>query len=157
MIISNTDIGALCTILKRSGQKIVLTNGCFDIIHPGHIKYLTKAASYGDCLVVGLNTDASVKKWKDEKRPIIAQAERAAVLDALKPVDYVTFFAEMNASDLVGKVRPDIYVKGGDYTLDTLPERHALQECNAIVKFIPTVAGCSTTNIIEKIKEVYKK
>ena len=83
MIIKNTDIEQFCTILHNSGKKIVLTNGCFDILHAGHVTYLQQAATYGDCLIVGLNTDASVKRWKDKNRPIITENERAIVIDAL--------------------------------------------------------------------------
>lgn len=155
MIIKNTDIAVLCSVLKNAGQKIVLTNGCFDIIHAGHIKYLEKAAAYGDCLIVGLNTDASVKRWKDTKRPIIPEDERAAVLDALKPVDYVVLFDETNAEKLLEKVMPDVYVKGGDYTLETLPEAKTLKRCGGHAEFINLVDGCSTTKIIKKIKEIY--
>ena len=155
MIIKNADIALLCSVLKNAGQKIVLTNGCFDIIHAGHIKYLEKAAAYGDCLIVGLNTDASVKRWKDTKRPIIPEGERAAVLDALKPVDYVVLFDETNAEKLLEKVMPDVYVKGGDYTLETLPEAKTLKRCGGHAEFINLVDGCSTTKIIKKIKEIY--
>lgn len=155
MIIKNADIAILCSVLKNAGQKIVLTNGCFDIIHAGHIKYLEKAAAYGDCLIVGLNTDASVKRWKDTKRPIIPEEERAAVLDALKPVDYVVLFDETNAEKLLEKVMPDVYVKGGDYTLETLPEAKTLKRCGGHAEFINLVDGCSTTKIIKKIKEIY--
>lgn len=111
MIIKNDDISTLCDILRHSGKKIVLTNGCFDILHAGHVAYLKKAASFGDCLIVGLNTDASVKRWKDEKRPIVNENDRAAVIDALEFVDYVVLFDETNADNLVGKVKPDVYVK----------------------------------------------
>lgn len=155
MIIKNADIALFCSVLKNAGQKIVLTNGCFDIIHAGHIKYLEKAAAYGDCLIVGLNTDASIKRWKDKNRPIIPEEERAAVLDALKPVDYVVLFDETNAEKLLEKVMPDVYVKGGDYTLETLPEAKTLKRCGGHAEFINLVDGCSTTKIIKKIKEIY--
>lgn len=157
MIIKNEDIELFCAVLKRAGQKIVLTNGCFDILHAGHVAYLKKAASFGDCLIVGLNTDNSVKRWKDEKRPIISQNERAAVVNELKCVDYVVLFNETNAINLVEKVQPDVYVKGGDYTMSTLPEAKALKACGGRAEFIELVAGCSTTGIIEKIREIYEK
>lgn len=154
MIIKNTDIEQFCTILHNSGKKIVLTNGCFDILHAGHVTYLQEAAAYGDCLIVGLNTDTSVKRWKDKNRPIVTENERAIVIDALSCVDYVVLFDETTAEKLVQKVRPAVYVKGGDYTLETLPEAAALLSCNGEAKFIDVVAGCSTTNIINKIKNI---
>ena len=156
MIIKNDDISTLCDILRHSGKKIVLTNGCFDILHAGHVAYLKKAASFGDCLIVGLNTDASVKRWKDEKRPIVNENDRAALIDALEFVDYVVLFDETNADNLVGKVKPDVYVKGGNYTIETLPEADTLKQYGGRAEFINMVEGCSTTNIINKIKEIYK-
>ncbi|WP_196594384.1 D-glycero-beta-D-manno-heptose 1-phosphate adenylyltransferase [Pectinatus sottacetonis] len=155
MIIKNTDIAAFCDILRHSGQKIVLTNGCFDIIHAGHITYLKKAASFGDCLIVGLNTDASVKRWKSKNRPIVGEENRALVIDSLKFVDYVVLFNETTAEDLVEKIKPAVYVKGGDYTLSTLPEAHILQSYGGRAEFINMVEGCSTTSIINKIKNIY--
>ncbi|MDQ0203460.1 D-glycero-beta-D-manno-heptose 1-phosphate adenylyltransferase [Pectinatus haikarae] len=154
MIIKNDDIAMLCSVLKKSGQKIVLTNGCFDIIHAGHITYLEKAASYGDCLIVGLNTDASVKRWKNDKRPIVPENERAIVINALKSVTYVVLFDETNAEKLIEKVRPDIYVKGSDYSLSTLPEAKTLQKYGGHAEFIKLLPGCSTTNIIKKVQEI---
>ncbi|WP_182186264.1 D-glycero-beta-D-manno-heptose 1-phosphate adenylyltransferase [Pectinatus frisingensis] len=155
MIIQNTDIAALCDILRHSGKKIVLTNGCFDLLHAGHVTYLKKAASFGDCLIVGLNSDASVKRWKDEKRPIVDENNRAIVLDALDCVDYVVLFDETSAEALVEKIKPAVYVKGGDYTIDTLPEASALRRCGGHAQFVDMIAGCSTTGIINKIKEIY--
>ncbi len=153
MIISRKNIKAFCDILHASGKKIAFTNGCFDIIHRGHVKYLADARSFGDCLIVGLNSDASVKRLKGETRPINAQDDRAAVLDALSAVDYVTIFDEDTAETLISLVRPDVYAKGGDYTLDTLPEAKIVQSYGGRVEFIKFIDGKSTTNIIKKIKE----
>lgn len=152
MLIKADDIEALCAILHRAGQRIVFTNGCFDILHAGHVEYLNKARSFGDCLVLGLNTDASVRGNKGPSRPINNELNRAKVADALQAVDYVVLFGEKTAEDLIAKVKPDVYVKGGDYTLATLPEAKIVQSYGGRVEFIQMVAGCSTTNVIKKIQ-----
>ena len=142
-------------ILNLRGQlkdkKIVFTNGCFDIIHVGHVRYLTTAKNFGDVLIVGLNTDESVRKLKGATRPINNQDDRAEVLLGLKAVDHVIFFGEDTAENLIAELQPDIYVKGGDYTLDTLPEAKIVQAYGGRVEIVTLVAGKSTTNIIEKI------
>lgn len=152
MLIKADDIEALCAILHRAGQRIVFTNGCFDILHAGHVEYLNKARSFGDCLVLGLNTDVSVRGNKGPSRPINNELNRAKVADALQAVDYVVLFGEKTAEDLIAKVKPDVYVKGGDYTLATLPEAKIVQSYGGRVEFIQMVAGCSTTNVIKKIQ-----
>lgn len=152
MLIQADDIEALCAILHRAGQRIVFTNGCFDILHAGHVEYLNKARSFGDCLVLGLNTDASVRGNKGPSRPINNELNRAKVAGALQAVDYVVLFGEKTAEDLIAKVKPDVYVKGGDYTLATLPEAKIVQSYGGRVEFIQMVAGCSTTNVIKKIQ-----
>lgn len=156
MIVNIKDIEQLCAILHRSGKKIALTNGTFDILHAGHVRYLNEARKLADCLVLGLNSDASVKQYKSDKRPIVPQAERAEVIDSLKAVDYVVIFEETTADNLISKVKPDIYVKGGDYTEETLPETASVKQFGGKIAFIKVVEGCSTTNIIEKILDVYK-
>ena len=153
MLIDPNDIEKLCEILHRAGEKIVFTNGCFDILHAGHVRYLEKARSFGDCLVLGLNTDASVRGNKGPSRPINSELDRAEVVGALKSVDYVVLFGEKTAETIIAKVRPDVYVKGGDYTLETLPEAKIVQSYGGRVEFIQMVAGRSTTNVIEKIQE----
>ena len=150
MLIDPNDIEKLCEILHRAGEKIVFTNGCFDILHAGHVRYLEKARSFGDCLVLGLNTDASVRGNKGPSRPI----NSAEVVGALKSVDYVVLFGEKTAETIIAKVRPDVYVKGGDYTLETLPEAKIVQSYGGRVEFVQMVAGRSTTNVIEKIKNM---
>lgn len=152
MLIQADDIEALCAILHRAGQRIVFTNGCFDILHAGHVEYLNKAHSFGDCLVLGLNTDASVRGNKGPSRPINNELNRAKVAGALQAVDYVVLFGEKTAENLIAKVKPDVYVKGGDYTLATLPEAKIVQSYGGRVEFIQMVAGCSTTNVIKKIQ-----
>ena len=151
MLVNRVDITNLCEDLHHSGKKLVFTNGCFDILHVGHVRYLQAAKDFGDVLIVGLNTDASVKRLKGNDRPINNEADRAEVLLALKSVDYVVLFGEQTAEALIAEVKPDIYVKGGDYTLETLPEAKIVQSYGGHVEFIPMVAGRSTTNVINKI------
>ena len=152
MIIDRKDAAQFCENLRRQGKKIVFTNGCFDIIHAGHVRYLTTAKNFGDILIVGLNTDDSVRRLKGNSRPINNQDDRAEVLLGLKAVDYVIFFGETTAENLIAEVKPDIYVKGGDYTLETLPEAKIVQSYGGRVELVNLVAGRSTTNIIEKIR-----
>lgn len=151
MLINKNDAAQFCENLRRN-KKVVFTNGCFDIIHAGHVRYLTAAKNFGDVLIVGLNSDNSVRKLKGASRPINNQADRAEVLLALKPVDYVIIFDELTAENLIAKVKPDIYVKGGDYTLETLPEAKIVQSYGGRVEFVNLVAGKSTSNIIKKIE-----
>ena len=152
MIIPREYIKEACETVRADGGTIVFTNGCFDILHAGHVRYLTAAESMGDFLVIGLNSDASVRRLKGEGRPIVSEEDRAEVLDALRAVDIVTIFDEPTAEELVRLVRPDVYVKGGDYSLDTLPEAKIVQEAGGRVEFIPFVEGHSTTKVIERIK-----
>ncbi len=151
MIIDRKNSAQFCDELRRKNKKIVFTNGCFDIIHAGHVRYLTAAKNFGDILIVGLNTDESVRRLKGNSRPINNQNDRAEVLSGLKAVDYVIFFGEATAEQLISEIKPDIYVKGGDYTLKTLPEAKIVQNYGGRVEFINLVAGKSTTNLIEKI------
>ena len=153
MLIDTKDIVIFCEVLRKGGRKVVFTNGCFDILHAGHVTYLEKARSFGDCLVLGLNTDASVRSNKGPSRPINSELDRAKVVGALRAVDYVVLFGEQTAEALIAKVKPDVYVKGGDYTLDTLPEAKIVQSYGGHVEFVQMVAGRSTTNIIDKISQ----
>lgn len=157
MLIDPNDIEKLCEILHRAGEKIVFTNGCFDILHAGHVRYLETARSFGDCLVLGLNTDASVRGNKGPSRPINSELDRAEVVGALKSVDYVVLFGEKTAETIIAKVRPDVYVKGGDYTLETLPEAKIVQSYGGRVEFVQMVAGRSTTNVIKKIEQLQEQ
>ena len=153
MIIDRSDIKFLCELLRKNQKKIVFTNGCFDIIHAGHVKYLTQAKSFGDVLILGLNTDDSVRKLKGSNRPINSEADRSFVIDGLKAVDYVILFSESTAENLVAEIKPDIYVKGGDYNLDNLPEGKIVQSYGGQVKLIPLLEGRSTSNIISRIEK----
>ena len=152
MIIPREYIKEACDTVRADGGTIVFTNGCFDILHAGHVRYLTAAEAMGDFLVIGLNSDASVRRLKGEGRPIVSEADRAEVLDALRAVDIVTIFDEPTAEELVRLVRPNVYVKGGDYSLDTLPEAKIVQAAGGRVEFIPFLEGRSTTGVIERIK-----
>lgn len=151
MLIDRNDAQNFCDILRRAGLKIVFTNGCFDILHAGHVEYLSTAKSFGDVLIVGLNDDDSVKRLKGSSRPINCQEDRAKVLLGLKAVDHVIFFGEDTAENLIAEVKPDVYVKGGDYTLQTLPEAKIVQQHGGRVEFVNLLAGRSTTNIVDKI------
>lgn len=150
--VDRKDIGEIIKALKAKGKKVVATNGCFDILHVGHVRYLQKSKSFGDILVVGLNSDISVKILKGETRPINPQEDRAEVLCALACVDYVVMFDEKSPVDLLDLIKPDIYTKGGDYTLETLPEADVILKNNGKVEFIDFVEGKSTTKIIDKMK-----
>ncbi len=151
MLIDRKEAAQVCDDLRRQGKRIVFTNGCFDIIHAGHVRYLTTAKSFGDVLIVGLNTDESVRRLKGANRPINTQADRAEVLLGLKAVDHVIYFGEATAEALIAEVKPDVYVKGGDYTLATLPEAAIVQSYGGRVELVNLVAGRSTTGVIEKI------
>ena len=151
MIIDRKNAASFCEELKLNGKQVVFTNGCFDIIHAGHVRYLTTAKNFGDVLIVGLNTDESVRRLKGDGRPINNQDDRAEVLLGLKAVDHVIFFGERTAENLIAEVKPNVYVKGGDYTLDKLPEAKIVQHFGGRVELVNLVAGRSTTNIVEKI------
>ena len=153
MLIERNDVEKFCEELRSQEKKIVFTNGCFDILHAGHVRYLTAAKKLGDILIVGLNTDESVRKLKGSSRPVNNEKDRAEVLLGLKAVDYVVLFGEQTAENLISEVKPDIYAKGGDYTLETLPEAKIVQSYGGKVEFIQLVAGKSTTNIINAIQK----
>ncbi len=141
--------------LKKDGKKVVWTNGCFDILHVGHITYLIAARQQGDVLVVGLNTDKSVRENKGPDRPVVNERDRATVLSALECVDYVVLFDDKTPMPLLDALEPDVYAKGGDYTIDTIvqEERHLVEGYGGRIAIIPGVEGHSTTNIIDKITE----
>ena len=150
MLIPNERIAAFAAALREGGARVVFTNGCFDILHAGHARYLTAARALGDILILGLNSDASVRRLKGETRPVNSEADRAEVVGALASVDYVVIFGEDTAEDLIAKVQPAVYAKGGDYTLETLPEARIVESYGGEVAFIPLVEGKSTTGIIER-------
>jgi D-beta-D-heptose 7-phosphate kinase/D-beta-D-heptose 1-phosphate adenosyltransferase len=137
---------------RSQGQRIVLTNGCFDVLHKGHTRYLNQAKQLGDILVVALNSDASVRKLKGQDRPINTEADRAAVIAALSCVDYVTVFDTPTASPLIRRLRPEVYAKGGDYTPEMLEETGAVEECGGRVAILDYVAERSTSAVVNRIR-----
>ncbi len=141
--------------LRGEGRKIVFTNGCFDILHVGHVRYLQAAKDMGDVLVLALNSDASVKSLKGAKRPLITESERAIVVAALASVDYVTIFSETTPLSLIEYLRPDVLVKGGDWAEEEVVGGEAVAQWGGKVSIIPSVVGASTTNIVGKISRVY--
>jgi glycerol-3-phosphate cytidylyltransferase len=140
--------------IRQAGGRVVFTNGCFDLLHPGHISYLRAARSLGDTLVLGLNSDASVKRLKGLSRPVVPEKDRAAVLEALDSVDAVFIFAEDTPIRLMRELEPAVYVKGGDYRVEDLPEAEVAREFGAEVRIIPFEPGYSTSALIEKIKRM---
>lgn len=152
-IIDKDKIGNIAKQLKADGKTIVFTNGCFDILHAGHVRYLGAAREQGDCLILGLNSDQSVRTLKGSTRPINNQDDRAEVISALSAVDYVVIFEETTAEKLVDEIKPTIYVKGGDYDIKDLPEATIAAQYGGKTILIPEVPGRSSSNIIKKIKE----
>ncbi|MCP4482104.1 MAG: D-glycero-beta-D-manno-heptose 1-phosphate adenylyltransferase [bacterium] len=138
-------------LLKSQGKKIVFTNGCFDLIHAGHVHYLQKAKDLGDILVIGLNSDTSLKRLKGDSRPLFPEAERAEILSALNSVDFLCLFQEDTPFEIINLLKPNILVKGGDYHLEDIVGRDVVVENGGRVVTIPFLAGKSTTNIIEKV------
>ena len=138
---------------QKDGKTFSATNGCFDILHVGHLRYLQKSKQFADFLIVMLNSDSSVKELKGESRPINSENDRAEMLTSLNCVDYVVLFEEKSPAQLLEKIKPDVYTKGADYTLETLPERDIVKRNNIKVEFIDFVPGKSTTNIINKINQ----
>ncbi len=133
-------------------ERVVFTNGCFDILHCGHVRYLTQARALGELLVVGLNSDSSVSKLKGAGRPIVPQEERAEVLLGLRAVDYVVIFNEETPYELIARVQPDVLVKGGDWDVGKIIGADIVQARGGAVHSLPFVDGCSTTNIVAKIR-----
>lgn len=138
--------------LKKQGKTVVFTNGCFDILHVGHLTYLNQAKQQGDILIVGVNSDSSVKKIKGETRPINHEIDRAELLCGLKAVDYTVIFDEDTPCRLLEELKPDIHVKGGDYKKEDLPETKIVEENGGKVIILSFIQGKSTTNIINKIQ-----
>ena len=140
--------------MRESGRCLVFTNGCFALLHPGHVSYLRAARSLGDALVVGLNSDASVGRLKGPARPLVPERDRAVLLAALKSVDAVVLFDEDTPVRLMRELKPATYVKGGDYRVEDLPEAEAAAELGAEVRILPFEPGYSTTALIERIRSV---
>ena len=153
MLVQRTELDDLLKKLRKEGKTIVTTNGCFDILHVGHVRYLEKTKSFADVLIVALNSDKSVKSIKGDNRPINNENDRAEVLSGLKSVDYVVLFDENSPIDLLLQIKPDVYTKGADYTVETLPEAKPIMESGGRIEFISFVEGKSTTSIIEKMRK----
>jgi len=147
------DLPAWRAAMRTSGKRLVVTNGCFDLLHLGHVTYLESARNQGDALLIGLNGDGSVRQLKGDTRPVNSEADRAAVVAALQSVDGVCIFAEKTATRFLSVAQPDIYVKGGDYTLETVnqDERRTVEQAGGRIVIIPFVPGKSTTTLLEKI------
>jgi D-beta-D-heptose 7-phosphate kinase/D-beta-D-heptose 1-phosphate adenosyltransferase len=142
---------------QKEGKKIVFTNGCYELIHVGHVRYLEEAKRYGDILVVAVNSDSSVKQLKGDKRPLIPEQERAEVLSALSCVDYVVIFDELDPHEIITYLKPNVLVKGGDWTVDTIIGRDIVEASGGKVISLPYIEGpsASTSKIIERIVERY--
>lgn len=152
LLLQGDEIKKTLDELRAKNLKIVTTNGCFDVLHVGHVRYLKKSKSFGDKLIVLLNSDSSVREIKGEGRPINTELERAEVLCALECVDYVILFNESSPRNLLEKIKPDVHTKGADYTIESLPEADVILKNNGRVEFIEFVEGKSSTNIIAKSK-----
>ncbi|MGN0018312.1 MAG: adenylyltransferase/cytidyltransferase family protein [Candidatus Gastranaerophilaceae bacterium] len=154
-LVSQEKIVQIVRQLQEENKTVVTTNGCYDILHVGHVRYLQKTKEIADYCVVMLNSDRSVKKNKGDNRPINTELDRAEILCALSCVDYVVIFDEKSPCELLDKIKPNFHTKGADYTLDTLPEeeKNVIIKNNINVKFIEFVEGKSTTNTIEKMKQ----
>lgn len=152
-------IDELCQIrneLKTQNKKVVFTNGVFDILHAGHVDYLGKAKEFGDVLIVGVNSDASVKRIKGELRPVVPQHERAFIIASLKPVDFVTIFEEDTPFEVINKLIPDVLVKGADWSKDKIVGADVVEANGGSVETIKFVNQTSTTNIIKTVLEKHK-
>ena len=141
--------------LRQEGKKIAFTNGCFDILHVGHVRYLREASKTADVLVLALNSDSSVRSIKGIKRPLVPEQERAEVLAALEFIDFVTIFDELTPLELITYLKPDFLIKGGDWPEEKVVGREEIKQWGGKVAIIPEVEGKSTTNIVEKIRKLY--
>jgi rfaE bifunctional protein nucleotidyltransferase chain/domain len=150
-ILERNRLIARVSIERKNGAKIVLANGCFDLFHVGHIRYLAGAKDLGDCLIVGINSDAQVRKLKGKNRPYMVETERAEIVAALRFVDYVTIFDEPTVENLIRAVRPDFHAKGTDYTIETVPEREIVREIGGQTAIVGDPKDHSSTALIEKV------
>jgi D-beta-D-heptose 7-phosphate kinase/D-beta-D-heptose 1-phosphate adenosyltransferase len=138
--------------LRKAGTKLVFTNGCFDILHIGHVRYLTEARRLGDALVVAINSDRSVRELKGPSRPVVNELDRAEMLASLRAVDYVVVFDDVSPRSLISSLLPDVLVKGGDYAIDQIHGREEVEAAGGRVVALPFIEGASTSNIIERIR-----
>lgn len=152
-ILGREEAATLIESLKAQGKKVVFTNGCFDILHVGHLRYLEQAREQGDLLVVGVNSDASVKRLKGPTRPINSELDRAEMLAGLKAVDYTVIFTEDTPMEIIDELKPSIHVKGGDYKKEDLPETEVVERNGGEVRILMLVDGKSTTSVVNKILE----
>jgi rfaE bifunctional protein nucleotidyltransferase chain/domain len=152
-IVELEELSKCCDKLRSTGKRIVATNGCFDLLHVGHVRYLQAARAFGDVLVVGLNGDRSVRELKGTGRPLRSESDRAEILAALQCVDVVTVFPQIRATQFLAAVRPAVYVKGGDYSSETLDgeEGEILKQIGAEIRLIPLHVGYSTSALVERI------
>lgn len=151
-LVKREELPELLKELRSQGKTIVTTNGCFDILHVGHVRYLQKTKTFADVLIVALNSDISVKKIKGPDRPVNNENDRAEILCALSCVDYVVLFDESSPENLLVEIKPDVHTKGADYTVETLPEAKAIMANGGRIEFINFVEGKSTTAVIEKMR-----
>lgn len=141
--------------LRREGARVVFTNGCFDLLHPGHVRYLAEARALGDALIVALNSDRSVRLLKGEGRPILKEDERADVIAALESVDFVVVFDQDTPQDLIARLLPDVLVKGGDWSVDQIVGREEVEAAGGKTVSLPFVEGSSTSEIIDRIRKTH--
>lgn len=153
-ILTREELKEAVATYRKQKKTIVATNGCFDILHVGHLHLLNQAKALGDILIVGINSDNSVTKLKGADRPVVNENERAQIVANLKAVDFVSIFDEDTAVELLKSLKPDIYVKGGDYNLENLPEAKPVMSCGGKVKFVELAPRKSSTGLIDKIKSL---
>ncbi|MFN8000401.1 MAG: D-glycero-beta-D-manno-heptose 1-phosphate adenylyltransferase [Acidobacteriota bacterium] len=156
-ILSLAELQSEREILRQQGRRVVFTNGCFDLLHPGHVRYLQQARALGDALIVALNSDRSVRELKGENRPILRQDERAEVMAALACVDYVTIFDEPTPRTVIAALLPDVLVKGGDWGVEAIVGREEVEAAGGQVLSLPFVDGCSTSDVIQRIASRYSR
>lgn len=152
-LVKRENIRSIVKSIQDTGKTVVTTNGCFDILHVGHVRYLQKTKTFADYSIVLLNSDKSIKLIKGEGRPINNESDRAEVLCSLACVDYVVLFDESSPRDLLDEIKPDVHTKGADYSVETLPEADVILKNDGKIEFIEFVEGKSTTNTIEKMKK----
>jgi D-glycero-beta-D-manno-heptose 1-phosphate adenylyltransferase len=153
-IVSQDELVRATAREKRAGRRVVFTNGCFDLIHPGHVRCLAEARALGDVLVVAVNSDRSVRGNKGPERPLVSERDRAEVIAALASVDYVTIFDEPTPRELISRVLPTVLVKGADWALDQVAGREEVEAAGGRVVSIPLASGYSTTNLVQRIRNV---
>ncbi len=151
-ILARQELARVAEELRAAGKRIIVTNGCFDILHVGHVRVLDAARQLGDVLIVGLNSDESVRKLKGPTRPVNNEIDRAEILANLRSVDFVTVFTEDTADELLKAIKPDIYAKGADYNVSNLPETKTVESFGGQIRLLELVPGKSTTNIVGKIQ-----